>query len=306
MQRAYISALLELAEKDNNVLHLIADSGTGYDEMFRMNFPEQIYDFGIAEEHMVAAAAGMATAGKIPFVYTAGAFLAYRSLEFIRDDICFQKQNVKVVGMGSGLAWSTLGPSHHTTEDIAVLRAIPNLTILSPASPIQVSCCVKKAYEILGPVYIRIGMNNERELFDDQYEYVFGKNEIIVNGGDITIFSTGSIIDEVLQAIDLLEKIDIHANLVNIHTIKPFDKQNILEMAMYSKLFITVEEHNIYGGLGSIISEIITEEGIAKKVIRIGLNDQFAEGYGTQHSVRAENSLDSYGIYNRIKEIMNE
>lgn len=306
MQRAYISTLLELAEKDHNVLHLIADSGTGYDEMFRINFPEQIYDFGIAEQHMVAAAAGMATAGKIPFVYTAGAFLAYRSFEFIRDDICFQNQNVKVVGMGSGLAWSTLGPSHHTTEDIAVLRAIPNLTIMSPASPKQVSGCVNAAYEIKGPVYIRIGMNNERELFDDQYKYVFGKNEVIKDNGDITIFTTGSIIDEVLQAIDMLQEQGIYANLVNVHTIKPFDKQNVLEMSLNSKLFVTVEEHNIFGGLGGIISEIIAEEGLAVRLKRIGLPDVFAKGYGTQQSVRAENGLDTFGIYQGIKEAIHE
>ena len=133
MQSAYLGKLMELAQRDTNVLHILADSGTGYDEMFRRSFPEQIYNFGISEESMVAAAAGMATVGKIPFVYTAGAFLAYRSLEFIRDDICFQNLNVKIVGMGSGLSWSTLGPTHHTTEDLAVLRAMPNLLLLSPS-----------------------------------------------------------------------------------------------------------------------------------------------------------------------------
>ena len=166
MQSAYIGKLMELAERDSEVLHILADSGTGYDEMFRRNFPEQIYNFGISEENMVAAAAGMAAVGKKPFVFTAGAFLAYRSLEFIRDDICFQNLNVKIIGMGSGLSWSSLGPTHHTTEDIAVLRAIPNLMILSPATPRQVSAYLKMAYEYEGPVYMRIGMNHEREIFD--------------------------------------------------------------------------------------------------------------------------------------------
>ena len=155
MQSAYIGKLMELAEQDARVLHILADSGTGYDEMFRRNFPEQIYNFGISEENMVAAAAGMATVGKIPFVFTAGAFLAYRSLEFIRDDICFQNLNVKIIGMGSGLSWSSLGPTHHTTEDIAVLRSLPNLMILSPATPRQVSECLETAYGHTGPVYMR-------------------------------------------------------------------------------------------------------------------------------------------------------
>ena len=134
MNSAYIGRLMELAEKDKRIVHLLADSGTGFDEVFRRNFPDQIYNFGIAEENMVSAAAGMATVGKIPCVFTAGAFLAYRALEFIRDDVCFQNLNVKIVGMGSGLSWSSLGPTHHTTEDIAVLRSLPKLMILSPAT----------------------------------------------------------------------------------------------------------------------------------------------------------------------------
>ena len=162
MQKSYITKLMEIAQKDKNVLHLLADSGTGYDELFVHNFPDQIYNFGIAEENMVGAAAGMATVGKIPFVYTAGAFLAYRSLEFIRDDICLQNLNVKITGMGSGLSWCTLGPTHHTTEDIGILRSLPGLTILSPSTPIQVAECVEEAYNIEGPVYIKIGMNKRR------------------------------------------------------------------------------------------------------------------------------------------------
>ena len=165
MNSAYIGKLMELAEKDNDVIHLLADSGTGYDEMFRRNFPDQIYNFGIGEENMVAAAAGMASAGKKPFVFTAGAFLAYRCMEFIRDDVCFQNLNVKIVGMGSGLAWSSLGPTHHTTEDISILRVIPNLMILSPATPKQVAECVQTAYEHLWPVYIKFCMNHENEFF---------------------------------------------------------------------------------------------------------------------------------------------
>ena len=197
MQSAYIGKLMQLAEKDHNILHILADSGTGYDEMFRRNFPDQIYNFGISEENMVAAAAGMATVGKIPFVFTAGAFLAYRSMEFIRDDICFQNLNVKVIGMGSGLSWSSLGPTHHTTEDIAVLRAIPNLMILSPATPRQVSESVEIAYEYQGPVYVRIGMNHEKEFFDDNYKMKLSKNDVIRNDGKVTVYCTGSILEEV-------------------------------------------------------------------------------------------------------------
>lgn len=302
MQSAYIGKLMELADKDSNVLHILADSGTGYDEMFRRNFPEQIYNFGISEENMVAAAAGMATVGKIPFVFTAGAFLAYRSLEFIRDDICFQNLNVKIIGMGSGLAWSSLGPTHHTTEDVAVLRAIPNLMILSPATPVQTAKSVEAAYEHQGPVYIRIGMNHEKEFYEEDYHMTVGKNDVLQDGGDFTVFVTGSILEEADMAAQMLMEDGIRVNLVNVHTIKPVDRENILDMAGCSKMLFSIEEHNQYGGLGSIIAETLTENGIGIKLHRIGLKDTFAVGYGTHKEVRAANGLDSASIYRYIKE----
>lgn len=305
MQRAYLSKLLELAEKDRNVLHLVADSGTGFDEMFQRNFPAQMMNFGIAEEHMVAAAAGMATAGKIPFVYTAGAFLAYRSLEFIRDDICFQNLNVKVVGMGSGLAWSSLGPTHHTTEDVAVLRAIPNLMILSPATPGQVAACVEKAYKHQGPVYIRVGMNNEKEFFEEGYQLPETGQDILKNGGDVTIFTTGSILEEVMEASEILAGAGIDVAVINVAAIKPFCEENLLQTASSAKLLVTVEEHNISGGLGSILAEILTKYGLGKKLLRVGLNDRFAEGYGReQKMVRKQNDLDAISIANNIQEAL--
>lgn len=269
---------------------------------------------------MAAVAAGLATAGKIPFVYTAGAFLAYRSLEFIRDDICFQNLNVKIVGMGSGLAWSSLGPSHHTTEDVAVLRAIPNLRILSPASPLQVAACAEEAYKCFGPVYIRIGMNNEKEYFEEGYSLPgSGQNVLCGNRGGaadesdisgvsdasdkkVIIFCTGSILENVMQAAGLLEAAGIAAEVVNVVRIKPFDEGNILRSAEKAAMFVTVEEHNIYGGLGGIVAEILAMHGIGKKLLRIGLNDVFAKGYGrTQESVREANGLDALSIAETVK-----
>lgn len=231
MNSSYIGKLMEVAQKDHNVVHLLADSGTGYDEMFRRNFPDQIYNFGIGEENMVAAAAGMAATGKIPFIFTAGAFLAYRSMEFIRDDVCFQNLNVKIVGMGSGLSWSSLGPTHHTTEDISVLRAIPNLMILSPGTPNQVSGCVQAAYEHTGPVYIKIGMNHEKEYFGEDYALPENGQDILKDGTDIVVYVTGSILEEVYLAAEYLEKDGISVKLVNITMLKPFDKKSIMKTA---------------------------------------------------------------------------
>ncbi len=302
MNSAYIGKLMEIAEKDHNVLHLLADSGTGYDEIFHRNFPNQMYNFGIAEENMISAAAGMATVGKIPFVFTAGAFLVYRSMEFIRDDVCFQNLNVKVIGMGSGLSWSSLGPTHHTTEDVSVLRAIPNLMILSPATPNQVRACVQKAYDHEGPVYIRIGMNHEKEFFEESYLVSENGMDIIKDGHDIAIFVTGSILEEVSEAVEMIEKEGTTVRLINVVSIKPFSTKYALSVIETVKKVYTVEEHNVHGGLGSIIAETIAYNGVISKVVPIGLNDCFAEGYGTHATVRKANGLDAMAIYQKIKE----
>ena len=269
--------------------------------MFRKNFPEQIYNFGIAEENMVAAAAGMASVGKKPFVFTAGAFLAYRSMEFIRNDICFQNLNVKIVGMGSGLSWSSLGPTHHTTEDFSVLRAIPNLAIYSPSTPQQVAACVQFAYEHAGPAYIRIGMNNEKEFFDSSYSLSESGIDILKEGNDIAVLVSGSILSETYEACSKLEEEGIHSKLINISKIKPFHGQLISELSKaFNKLFV-VEEHNIYGGLSSIVSETVAYNGLNLKVVPIGIEDMFAVGYGSELVVRRNNKLDSENIYQKIK-----
>lgn len=304
MNSAYIGKLMELAEKDANIIHLLADSGTGYDEMFKKNFPRQIYNFGIGEENMVAAAAGMASVGKIPFVFTSGAFLAYRAMEFIRDDVCFQNLNVKIVGMGSGLSWSSLGPTHHTTEDIAVLRSIPNLMILSPATPKQVTACVQTAYEYKGPVYIKIGMNHEKEYFTDEYSHSIDKNDLMKDGKEIIVFVTGSILEEAFAACEMLEERGISAKLINVTTIKPFNENDTIDLIKDFDKAVVIEEHNIHGGMASIIAEVVAYNGLKTRVIPIGLMDSFAEGYGTQSMVRKVNGLDSVNLFERLVEVV--
>lgn len=302
MQKAYIEALYELIVKDKNVISCLSDSGTDYDELIAREFPEQCINFGISENNKVAAASGLAACGKIPFVYTTNAFLAYRSYEFIRDDVCLQNRNVKLIGMGCGVSWSTLGPTHHTTEDISALKAIPNLTIFSPASPLEVKKCLKKSYEIEGPVYIRIGMSDEKEIYNNDYLFETGKNIVIKNGDSATVFATGSIISELLEAQSMLLEDNIEIRIINVHTIKPFDVKNIIEECSKQKKVFSLEEHSIIGGIGSSIADIIATNNIDSKLIKIGLNDKFAEGYGTYDQIKQINNLDAKSIYKIIKE----
>ena len=300
MQKTYISSLYKLMKEDKNVISCLSDSGTDYDELIARELPDQCINFGISENNKVAAASGLASCGKIPFVYTTSAFLAYRSYEFIRDDICLQNRNVKLIGMGCGISWSTLGPTHHTTEDISALKSIPNLTILSPASPKELEKCVEYAYNNFGPVYIRMGMGHEKEIYED-CNFEISKNSIIEDGDTITIFTTGSIISEVLEVRNMLKEDGINAKIINISTIKPFDINGVMNECLKQKNIFSVEEHNVIGGIGSSISDVIAENNLDCKLHKIGLNDCFATGYGTYDEIKKMNGLDSFSIYNKIK-----
>lgn len=300
MQKAYLTALCELAEQDNNVMLLLADSGTAYDELFKKAFPNQILDFGIAEENMVMSAAGMASCGKVPFVFTAGAFLSYRSMEFIRDDLCFQNNNVKVIGMGAGLGWSTLGPTHHTTEELAILRAIPNLMVLSPSTPSMAYKSILAAYKHNGPVYIRLGMGGEKEFYEGDLNGNIFENKVLYKGKDLVIFFTGPIGEEVVKVREELKNRGIETEIVDICSICPLDKKNIIEEVKKHKMVVTVEEHNIIGGIGSAVAEIIADEKIQVTYKRIGLENCFAKGYGTIQEVRKQNGLDYSSIVEKI------
>lgn len=304
MRSAYLETLYDLAVKDKNVFALISDNGAIVYDKYREDLPKQYINAGIAEANMVAMAAGMASRGKIPFAYTIGAFLAYRAYEFILNDVCLQNQNVKMIGIGAGCSYSLLGPSHHTIYDLAVLRPLPNLTLLSPASPMEVKKSVQAAYEINGPVYIRLGTNREPEVYKDDYEFVVGKGIELRNGTYVTIVGTGNILADVLKASEQLEGQGISVRVINIHTLKPLDREIIVKAARETKMLITVEEHSINGGLGSAVAEVLAEENLQTKFQRIGIKDTFVKGYGTHEQVKAMNGLSEKDIYRTVMDLL--
>lgn len=303
MRSTYLNTLYELAQNDNKVVSLVADNGLIVYDDFRRDFPDRYFNFGIAEGNMVAAAAGMASCDMIPYCYTINAFLAYRSYEFIRNDVCFQNQNVKIVGIGTGLAYSTLGPSHHTTEDIALLRGLPNLTVFSPATRTEVRWMMKESYEIYGPVYIRLG-NNQKDFYESDPYFVLGEPTIVKKGTDVTIMTTGPILNEVMMAADLLLHAGINAEVISVHTLKPLNNEVIADMAATTGRLVVVEEHNVIGGLYTAIAEALVACNQVVPTLKIGLDDQFAVGYGTLEAVRAANGLDYSSIYQKIMEFL--
>lgn len=300
MRTAYLETLYSLAERDKNVYAVISDNGAIVYDKYRQDFPDQFINAGISEANMVAMAAGMAERGKIPFAYTIGSFLAYRAYEFILNDVCLMNKNVKMVGIGAGCSYGLLGSSHHTIFDLAVLRTIPNLTLFSPASPMEVSKVVSEAYKISGPVYIRLGTNREKEIYNHDYTFQVGKGIELRAGNDLTIISTGSILSDVLDIADEFGDFGASIRVINIHTITPLDREIIIKAIEETGKIITVEDHSVIGGLGSAIAEIVSEFGAHVSFERIGLNS-FSYGYGTYEEVKEMNGIGKTAIKQIIK-----
>src|SRR3989338_1639020 len=229
MRNSFVSALYDLAKEDKRILALVADNGAIVFDKFRADFPHQFLNCGIAEATMATVAAGLASCGKIPFTYTITTFLLMRAFEQVRNDICMQNMNVKLVGIGAGLAYSTLGSTHHAIEDIALMKVLPNMTIISPADPLEAKKATQAAAALSGPVYLRLGTTKEPNIYTGDYRFLVGKGVVLKNGEDLTIVGTGSILHDVLEAAEILEKAGISAKVINIHTIKPLDQEIILQ-----------------------------------------------------------------------------
>ncbi|MDR1460554.1 MAG: hypothetical protein LBI78_02800 [Campylobacteraceae bacterium] len=304
MKNRYEEQFLHLMSKNDKIIAIFADSDFGKYEELEKNFHGRYFNFGIAECNMVAAAAGFAKEGFIPVVYTVNSFIVYRAYEFIRDDICIQNLNVKFVGMGSGVIINNFGPTHHTTEDIAMLRTLPNLTLVSPASPNEVSPILGKSIEHNGPVYIRLGKAFETEIYTGIPSFEIGKGTLIQSGDDITVIATGSIISNVIEAAGLLVQEGISVEIINMATLKPLDIKLIIQSARKTGKVLTVEEHQITGGLGGAVSEVLCEEGIQVLFRRIGFEDLFCADYGWHRDLKQMYGLASIDIFNKCKEML--
>lgn len=303
MRNTYLSMLYQFAKEDERVVSLVADNGVIVYDDFMNDFPNRFYNFGISECHMVSAAAGMASSGLIPYVYTISAFLAYRAYEFLRDDVCYQNQNVKIVGIGSGLTYSTLGPSHHTTEDIALLRSLPNLTVFSPSCRQEVAWLMRKSYEIEGPVYIRLG-NNSEDYYKDGQQFQLGVPAMIGAGDDIAIFVTGSITSVAVKVAKQFVAEGKNIAVYSVHTLKPLNESEIAHIISKYQKIVILDEHNKIGGLYSALAEVMISQQVVRPTLNIGLEDHFAVGYGTISDVRCMNGIDESSIYQKVKEFI--
>lgn len=302
MRNAYLSALYELTESNKQILALVADNGAIVYDKFRRHFPEQFFNFGISEANMISIAAGLASCGKIPFAYTISSFLTMRAFEQIRIDVCLQNMNVKLVGIGAGFVYGNLGPTHQATEDIALMRSLPNMTVLSPADPLEAKYITYAAAKIPGPVYIRLSVGGTPRVHKKEYDFEVGRAVTLREGSDLAIIASGGIMHEVLKAVDELEALNISVRLINMHTIKPIDKEVILRSADETKAILTIEEHTIYGGLGSAVAEVLSEDNKTPiQFKRMGLNGVFPSGYGTYDEMKEMNGLSKDHIITETK-----
>jgi len=276
-RQAYGEALEKLGHKNKNIVVLDADlAGSTKTALFKKSFPERFFDMGIAEGGMVDTAAGLANTGKIPFASTFAIFGAGRAFEQVRQSMAYQKANVKLVTTHGGISVGEDGGSHQAIEDIAIMRSIPNMTVIVPADATETEKVINKIAEYNGPVYVRLSRMSTEILFDDNYVFEIGKGNVLTKGDDITIIAMGIMVEEALKAEKLLKKEGINATVINMASVKPIDKDLIIEYAQKTKAILTVEEHNYIGGLYGAVSEIVTKYAPIKMDF-VAMNDEFGK-----------------------------
>ena len=276
-RQSYGEALVELGKENNSVVVLDADlAGATKTNMFSKEFPERFFDMGIAEQDMMATAAGFATCGKIPFASTFAVFATGRVYDQIRNSICYPNLNVKIGATHAGITVGEDGATHQMLEDINLMRGLPNMIVMSPADDAESKWAVNEAARINGPVYIRFGRASTPAIYDENTKFKFGKAIMHGDGEDATVFATGIMVAEALKAQAALKEEGINIRVVDFHTIKPIDEEMIVKCAKETKKLISIEEHSVIGGLGSAISEVLCEKYPAK-LVRMGMKDCFGK-----------------------------
>ena len=298
-RQSYGEALLEVGTKNKNIVVLDADLSTATKtNIFAKQFPERFFDLGIAEQNLIGTAAGMATCGKIPFVSTFAVFAAGRAYDQIRNSICYPNLNVKICATHAGITVGEDGATHQMLEDISLMRTLPNMTVMCTSDDTQTKWAIEEISKIQGPVYLRLCRLASPVIYEENTKFEIGKATQIGDGTDATIFATGITVAESLKAQEILKSQGIQVRVVDFNTIKPIDEEIIIKCAKETKKLISVEDHNIIGGLGSAISEVLTSK-YPKKLERMGINDVFGKS-GKAEELLKYFKIDSEAICNIV------
>lgn len=300
---SYGNTLVALGAETKDVVVMDADlAGATKTGMFKAAYPDRFFDCGIAEQNMAGTAAGMAAMGLVPFISTFAMFASGRAYEIIRNSIGYPHLNVKICATHAGLSVGPDGATHQCNEDFGLMRTIPGMTVMCPSDDVEARKMIRAAYEINGPMYIRLGRSPIPVFHTEDYDFQIGKAENVKEGSDVAIIATGIMVYEAMKAADMLEKKGISARVINMPTIKPIDKDAIVKAAKECGRIVTVEEHNIYGGLGEAVCAVIAEE-YPVPVKRIGVNDAFGKS-GTADEVLAAYGLTDKNIAEKTEEFV--
>lgn len=306
MREAFVETLIDLAKKDKNIELLTGDLGFGVLKPFWEQLPGQFTNCGIAEQNMTGVATGMALEGKIVFTYSISNFPTLRCIEQIRNDCTYHNANVKIVCVGGGFEYGPLGMSHHATEDIAVMRALPGMVVCAPGDSTEAREITKLIVQHNGPCYLRLGRGGEKVIHKNLPPLKLGESVSVVKlkeNTKVAIFSTGGILGEALDATEALNKKGIETALYSFPTVKPIDKERIIEVANTVDLIVTVEEHNIMGGFGSCVAEVMAENEVKATLKIMGISDAYAELAGSQSYLRHIFEIDAESIVHKVLEI---
>lgn len=302
-RESYGMALVELGKENEKVVVLDADLSKSTKTCdFKNMFKDRFFNAGIAEQNLMGMAAGFANVGNIPFASTFAVFATGRAFEVIRNSICYPKMNVKIAATHAGITVGEDGGSHQSVEDIALMSALPNMTVIVPADHREAMQATKAAANFEGPVYLRFGRCNTEDIFDDNYKFEIGKGVTLRDGHDVAIIATGMMVQKAIEASDKLKEEGINARVINISTIKPIDRELIIKAAKETKGIVTAEEHSIIGGLGATVSQVVTSSE-PTKVKSIGIKDTFGES-GTPDELMKKYGLTSDEIIKAVKEIL--
>jgi len=302
MRTAFINTLTKLAKRNPDIFLLTGDLGYSVIEAFQKDFPRRFFNIGVAEANMAGIAAGLALSGKTVFMYSIVPFVTMRCFEQIRNDICIQNLKVRIIGAGGGLCYGSAGPTHHSIEDISIMRSLPNMTVICPGDPLEAELAIRSSENYPGPVYIRLGRSKEPAVHTGIKGFKIGK-AILINGGrDVAIIATGNMLNTAAQVTRGLLRRGISVCLISMHTVKPIDKEIIRSVVLKAKAVFTIEEHSIIGGLGSAVSEVLAEEGKEVCFTRIGLPDAYPKEIGSQEYLRSKLGLSINDVERRIIE----
>ena len=302
MRDTFVRAVLEEAKRDRNVELITGDLGFGVLRPFWETVPDQFLNVGIAEQLMTAMAAGMALEGKTVFTYSIGNFPTLRCLEQIRNDCAYMNANVKIVCIGGGYTYGSLGMSHHATEDLAVMRALPNVAVFAPADAAEAAAVAKAAVRYPGTCYIRLGRGGERPVREQMPPFRVGKALEVRRGAQVAIFTTGAIYEEAELARRILEEAGIFPTMYTFPTVKPLDEAVILSCAAGHRLIVTCEEHNAQGGFGSAVADVLAQAGSGTRLLKIAVDDRYCSVVGDQKHLRSACGIDGQTIAKRILE----